>query len=61
MGVKRVLPSFDNKTYQVKKIQLEYLVDKNKQELLNDTQAYINASSNVFYTQMQASEFQTVW
>ena len=46
-GVEQIQPSFDNKTYGVKKLQLQSLMDKNVQEGLNDTHTYMNVAVNI--------------
>ena len=51
----RIQPNFYNKTYEVKKSQLELLIDKNKQEGLTDTHAYMDTALIGMFTHMQAS------
>ena len=54
-GVEIIQPSFDKKIYEVKKIKLKLLMDKNEQDGLNDTHPYMNAAVNVMFTKIQAS------
>ena len=46
-GVEGIMPSFQKKTYGLRKSQMKLLMDNNKQEGLNDTNMYMNASVNV--------------
>ena len=48
-GVERILYSFDKKIYSIKKSQLKLLMDKNKQEVLNNIQIYMNAEVNLMF------------
>ena len=55
MGVEQLLPIFDKKIYDVKNIQLKFVMDKNERGGLNDTQMCMNAALNVMFSQVQAS------
>ena len=55
MGVEQLVPIFDKKMYDVKNIQLRFVMDNNERGELNDTQMYINAALNVMFIQVQVS------
>ena len=55
MVVEQIHTSSDKKAYEFKNSQLQFLMDKNEKQVLNDMHLYINAEVNVMFTKMQES------